>query len=240
MPETSTSREGPTAAWQRFAGRTALVTGAGGGIGKAIVRRLLSEGCRVLLTDVEAAQLEQAVNELSGRGVSLAAEVADLALARERDRLVPALLDRWGQIDVLVNNAAYTGPRVSFDEFPESEWERVFAVNATAAASLSRAATGAMIQRGGGAIVNITSIQVGLPVRTYAAYVASKGAVLALTRALAVEFSAQGIRVNAVAPGVIATDAFQSTLQLQGIAADDLFKVRARARDIVRTFRSSR
>jgi NAD(P)-dependent dehydrogenase (short-subunit alcohol dehydrogenase family) len=205
---------------RRFVGRTALVTGAGGGIGKAIVRRLVAEGCRVLLTDVDKGQLDQILADLLVTGANVAAVVADLGLAVDRERLVPAILGHWGRIDVLVNNAAYTGPRVPFDRFSESEWEQVFAVNATAAASLCRAAATAMISGAGGAIVNISSIQVDLPVRTYAAYVASKGAVVALTRALAVEYAPFSVRVNAVAPGVIETEAFQAALQ-ESAAADE-------------------
>src|SRR5690606_28120843 len=121
----------------------------------------------------------------------------DLSVAAERDRLVPAAVNRWGRIDVLVNNAAYHGPRVPFLQAPEGEWDKIFAVNVGAAAALSRAAARDMVTRRSGAIVNVASVQAELPVPTYAAYVASKGAVISLTRALAVELSPDGIRVNA-------------------------------------------
>jgi NAD(P)-dependent dehydrogenase (short-subunit alcohol dehydrogenase family) len=197
----------------------ALVTGAAGGIGLAIARRLALEGCRVLLADVDAARLDSAVAALGGEGAEVAGEAADLADAGARARLVPAVLARWGRIDLLVNNAADHGRRLPFMETADAEWERVFATNVTAAASLARAAARDMLRRRSGAIVNLGSVQADMPVRTYAAYVASKGAVAALTRALAVELSPSGIRVNMVAPGVIATDRFEATLAAGGQAA---------------------
>ena len=195
----------------RFAGMTALVTGAGGGIGLAIARRLAHEGCRVMLTGRNAARLDKAVESLV-KVSDVAARITDLAVAADRDALVPAVVERWGRIDVLVNNAAEHGSRIPFLQTTDSEWERVFATNVTAAAAISRAAAHDMAGRGTGAIVNVGSIQADLPVPTYSAYVASKGAVLTLTRTLAVELSPFGITVNMVAPGVIATDAFLANL----------------------------
>jgi NAD(P)-dependent dehydrogenase (short-subunit alcohol dehydrogenase family) len=196
----------------RLDGRVALVTGAAGGIGLAIVRRLAAERVRVLMTDVDGEHLATAAQALRGEGAQIEAVAADLAERRERDRLVPAVLDRWGRLDILVNNAAHHGERRHFLDASEDDFERVFAVNVAATASLCRMAGGSMRARGSGAIVNIGSIQAELPVATYAAYVASKGAIAALTRALAVELSPSGIRVNAVMPGVIATGAFERAL----------------------------
>jgi NAD(P)-dependent dehydrogenase (short-subunit alcohol dehydrogenase family) len=185
--------------------RVALVTGAGGGIGRAIVRRLAADELTVVATDVAAGAL---------RGVDAAgAEVADLADRDARAALVPAVVERFGRIDVLVNNAAFHGRRVPLLEADPADWDRVLEVNLTATAFLSVAAARDMLARGaGGAIVNVAAIQELLPVATYGPYVASKGGIAALTRALAVELSPRGVRVNAVAPGVIATEAFEATL----------------------------
>ena len=202
----------------RFAGRTALVTGAAGGIGIAIAQRLAAEGCRLLLTDRSQAGLDKALSSIEGEHFAI---VADLAVAAQRDRLVPALLERWGAIDVLVNNAAFHGGRTRFLDVPLDEMEMVFAVNITAAAALAQAAGKAMSERGSGAIVNVTSIQQRMPVASYSAYVASKGAVLSLTRALAVELSPSGVRTNAVAPGVIATENLSQALN-ETSAADEV------------------
>lgn len=197
----------------RLAGRVALVTGAAGGIGLAVARRLVAEGARVLLSDVDRPRLEEAAAGIVGDALALP---ADLAVPAERDRLVPAAVARWDRLDILVNNAAEHGARTRFLGQTDAEWEHVFAVNVGAAAALCRAAAHDMTPRRAGAIVNLSSVQVGLPVPSYAAYVASKGAIVAMTRALAVELSPLGIRVNAVAPGVIATASFAQTLDVGG------------------------
>jgi 3-oxoacyl-[acyl-carrier protein] reductase len=193
-------------------GKAALVTGAAGGIGRAIARRLAEDGARVMLTDIDAVRLEGTVRDFMDRGFDAAGMACDLGDAAGRDRLVPAVVAKWGRIDILVNNAAFHGPRQDFPDSSEADWQAVFSVNVIAAAALCQQAARAMAETGGGAIVNIGSIQAGMPVPTYAAYAASKGAVASLTLALAVELSAQGIRVNAVTPGVIATAAFEKTL----------------------------
>jgi NAD(P)-dependent dehydrogenase (short-subunit alcohol dehydrogenase family) len=196
----------------RFTGMAALVTGAAGGIGLAVARRLVREDCRVMLTDIDAVRLGEAAKSLAETGAVVAAEVADLSIAEQRDRLVPKVIERWGRIDGLVNNAADHGSRIPFMELSQQEWERVFATNVTAAAALCRAAARDMLLRRSGSIVNVTSVQSDMPVPTYAAYVSSKGAIASLTRALAVELSPDGIRVNAITPGVIATESFQGML----------------------------
>jgi 3-oxoacyl-[acyl-carrier protein] reductase len=197
---------------KRFAGKAALVTGAAGGIGRAIARRLAGDGARVMLTDIDTARLEQTARDFADHGFDAAGIVCDLGDAAERARLVPAVVAKWGRIDILVNNAAFHGPRQDFLDSSEANWQAVFSVNVIAAGALCQQAAQAMRGTGGGAIVNIGSIQAGMPVPTYAAYATSKGAIASLTLALAVELSSEGIRVNAVTPGVIATAAFEKTL----------------------------
>jgi NAD(P)-dependent dehydrogenase (short-subunit alcohol dehydrogenase family) len=196
----------------RLGGHVALVTGAAGGIGLAVTRRLVAEGARILMTDVDGARLATAAEGLRVEGSEVETTVVDLAGKGARDRLVPAAIERWGRLDILINNAAFHGERRSFLDASEEEFEQVFAVNVMATAALCRAAAKPMQAQGSGAIVNIGSIQADLPVPTYAAYIASKGAVAALTRVLAVELAPVGIRVNTVLPGVIATDSFKQTL----------------------------
>lgn len=203
----------------RLSGRVALVTGAAGGIGQATAERLAVEGARVMLTDINGGRLSAATEALAASGLDVAAKVADLGEVEERDRLVPAVVERFGRIDILVNNAAFHGRREPFAASSEADWRSIFAVNVMAAAALAQAATRQMAT-GGGAIVNVGSIQAAMPVPTYAVYAASKGAIESLTRALAVELAGVGIRVNAVAPGVIATDVFRSTLAKNGQRTD--------------------
>ncbi len=121
-----------------------------------------------------------------------------------------------GRLDVLVNNAAMTGTRKPFLEAGYDEWDRIVETNLAATAFLARAAGEHMARRGSGAIVNFTSVQQQMPVLTYAPYVATKGAITALTRALAVELGLNGVRVNAVEPGVIVTGSFRQTLSAAG------------------------
>lgn len=204
---------------RRLDRKVALVTGAAGGIGRAVAERLAREGASVMITDLDGDRLAAAVDELAAMDLDVAGKVADLCEPNGRDGLVPAVLSLWGRLDILVNNAAFHGPRVPFVESDEADWERTLATNVIAAAALAREATRAMLETGSGSIVNIGSIQAVMPVATYAIYAASKGAIESLTRALAVELSAKGIRVNAVTPGVIATAAFRKTLSESGQGA---------------------
>ncbi len=202
----------PEQSGKRFAGKAALVTGAAGGIGRAIARRLAEDGARVTLTDINAARLEHTIRDFADQGFDAAGIACDLGDAAERDRLVPAVVAKWGRIDILVNNAAFHGSRQNFLDSSESDWQAVFLVNVIATGALCQQAAQAMRGTGGGAIVNIGSIQAHMPVPTYTAYATSKGAIASLTMALAVELSPEGIRVNAVTPGVIATAAFEKAL----------------------------
>jgi 3-oxoacyl-[acyl-carrier protein] reductase len=137
---------------------------------------------------------------------------ADLSDPAQCEGLIDAAVAPWGRVDVLVNNAACLGERVPFLEMAAADLMTVLAVNLTAAALLGRDAARDMARRRQGAIVNVTSIQEHLPVAAHAAYVASKGGLSALTRAMAVDLAPVGVRVNAVAPGVIETPSWQDEL----------------------------
>lgn len=197
-------------------GRVALVTGAGSGIGAAIARHLAAASAAVAVVDRQEGFANATVEAITGQGGRAHAVIADISRAQERRRLVDEATSRLGPIDILVNNAADHGIRHGFLDVNDEEWERVLATNLSAAAFLSQAVAPGMITRGSGAIVNLTAIQAALPVATYAAYVASKGGLISLTRALAVELSPHGIRVNAVAPGAIASGSTADALALSG------------------------
>jgi len=176
----------------RFAGRRALVTGAGSGIGAAIGRSLHSEGASVMLVDLHGAPVEALATELGDRASWLEMDVREESQVRER----------MDCLDVLVNVAGI-GSTTSAPDTPLEVWEDVFAVNARGTFLCCKHAIPDMIRRGGGSIVNIGSVAGLVGLRNRAAYCASKGAVIALTRALAIDHVSDGIRVNVVCPGTV-------------------------------------
>lgn len=185
--------------------RVALVTGAAGGIGRAIALRLAADGTAVGAADRDDASLRRTCRDIEAAGGEAYPTVADLSRPVEREHAVAAVVEELGEIGLLVNNAAYHGERHSFLDVSPAEWEEVLATNLTAAAHLAQQTLPAMIRRGRGCIINIVAIQIELPLPSYATYVASKGGLDSLTRALAAEFSPRGVRVNAVLPGAIDT-----------------------------------
>lgn len=182
----------------------ALVTGGASGIGRAIVERLVRNGWAVTFVDRDRNAGAAAAAEIHEQGGQCQFECADLADRSQRNELVAKTLEAWGRLDFLVNNAADIGARLSLLDLTEEDWDRVIETNLTASAFLARDAARAMLD-GGGAIVNLATIQERLPLPAHVSYVASKGGVSALTRSLAIELGPYGIRVNAVVPGVIQT-----------------------------------
>ncbi|MGH9063866.1 MAG: SDR family NAD(P)-dependent oxidoreductase [Acidimicrobiales bacterium] len=193
--------------------RTALVTGAGTGIGRAIAQRLARDGLIVVVVDLDPGGAAAAAAEIDQEGGKSIAVVADISEPGAPEAVVTKTLAQTGRIDVLVNNAAQHGHRTPFAGLSRQDWSVVLDTNLTAAAFLAQAAAADMASRGAGVIVNLLAIQSELPLATYAAYVASKGGLTALTRALAIELGPSGIRVNGVAPGAVATPS--TTLALQ-------------------------
>jgi NAD(P)-dependent dehydrogenase (short-subunit alcohol dehydrogenase family) len=189
----------------RLDGKVAIVTGGAAGIGLQYARRFLAEGARVVLADV--ADPVAAADKLGAADRALGAptDVADAASVRA---MVEATVARFGRVDVLVNNAAVFAtlkPR-PFEEIPEAEWDRVMAVNVKGIWNCTRAVVPVMRAQGGGRIVNVASAIVAKGTALLLHYVTSKGAVVAMTRALARELGPSGITVNAVAPGLIMSD----------------------------------
>lgn len=187
----------------RLQGRVALVTGGARGIGLAICERLLADGARVTLVDVDA----DAVKAVAARlGSSAVAVVADVTVGADVDRAIRATGERWGRLDIVVNNAGITGRSYPIWELTDDDWHHVIACDLTSVFLVCRAAIRVMLAQGGGRIVNIASIagKEGNP--TLVPYSAAKAGVIGLTKALAKEVATRNIFVNAVAPAVIGTE----------------------------------
>lgn len=199
-------------------GRTALVTGGAQGIGRAVVGALCAEGYGVLLADMDE-QGATVADEITAAGGKCRFVHVDLTNRRQREKLAERVVDIWGRLDALVNNAAWLGERLPLSQLTYEDWDRVMEVNLASAVFLARDAASHMRHTGAGAIVNLTAIQDVLPLPGHVPYGTSKGAISALTRALAVELGAQGVRVNAVAPGGIETPSMADTRSSLGIAA---------------------
>jgi NAD(P)-dependent dehydrogenase (short-subunit alcohol dehydrogenase family) len=187
---------------KRVAGRVVIVTGAGQGIGKIYAQALAAHGALVSLCDLaDPSAVASKIAESGGRAISRAADVTDPSAVRE---LVAATTEAFGTVHVLVNNAAmFTSLQTQpFEEIPSEEWDRVMAVNTRGSFECARAVLPIMKEQGYGKIINISSGTVfkGTPMMLH--YVSSKGAVIALTRAMARETGPHGISVNCIAPGL--------------------------------------
>jgi NAD(P)-dependent dehydrogenase (short-subunit alcohol dehydrogenase family) len=188
--------------------RIALVTGAGGGMGREIVRLLLARGVRVACADLNADGLaETAAGAADDRVLLLP---GDLTAEGAPDAVVEACISRWGRLDVLVNNAGYGAIEPLLDSSRRS-WTLTMNINVVALALLLVAAGRVMKAASGGRIVNITSPASRMALPNYAAYSASKAAVDSITRAAAVELAPHGVLVNSVAPGMMDTEMQRST-----------------------------
>ena len=191
-----------------LAGKVAIVTGAGAqedgiGNGRAAAVLLAAAGARVLCVDRDVGLAERTVAMIGEAGGTAHALEADVTVAGDCEATVDAALSRWGRLDVLDNNVGIGSRGNVVEEEPE-RWRRVMEVNVDSMFHASRAAVPAMREAGGGAIVNVSSISALRP-RGLTTYSVSKSAVIGLTRQLAIDYAAHGIRVNAVAPGFVET-----------------------------------
>ncbi len=194
----------------RLKEKTAIVTGAGGGIGGAICRRFAEEGAAVICVDIHsetAAGTAEAIQQAGGKAVALAADVADEQTAID----AVAMAGReFGGLDILVSNAIHDLAYVPVTEISLADWQRSVDVNLTSAFLLCKHAVPALARRGGGSIILVASQlgQVAKPGRAW--YCAQKGALINMAKAIALDHAAQNIRVNSLSPGPVGTERFYS------------------------------
>jgi NAD(P)-dependent dehydrogenase (short-subunit alcohol dehydrogenase family) len=185
-------------------GKVSLVTGAARGIGQAIADRFAANGSVVVYTDIDRAGVEQAAQRYPGsRGLHL-----DVTRTDEIEAVIRRVVADCGRLDVVVNNAGVNtlAHRVTIDQFPRGEWDRILAVDLTGLYDVSRVAAGVMRTQKSGRIINIASIAGLVPLRLQCAFVAAKAGVVNLTKAMALELGPLGILVNGIAPGSTLTE----------------------------------
>ncbi len=199
----------------KLAGKVALITGAGSGIGRATAELFAIEGAAVAVIDLQEDAAKETVDKIIAAGGGAVAVAADVTDGAAIAAAVKRTVDELGRLDILYNNAG-VGSKGSVADATEEDWDFCLAVNAKGTFLTSRAAVPHLAANGGGAIVNQGSVAALVGVANFAAYCAAKGAVVAVTRSMAVDLAPRGIRVNVICPGTVFTPLMEPMLTARG------------------------
>lgn len=196
----------------RLSDKVAIITGAARGIGKVAAKLFAEEGAKVVIADIDESGGNQTAEEIQSAGGQAFFQHTDLTDAVQVERLIQATVEKFGRLDILYNNAALNHFAQIVDT-EEEDWDRVMTVNVKSVFLCCKYAIPVMKEGGGGAIVNTGSAAALVGLRNLAVYTASKGAVLQLTRNMALDYAKDGIRVNALCPGVTATEMTEKVIE---------------------------
>ncbi|WP_026952486.1 SDR family NAD(P)-dependent oxidoreductase [Algoriphagus mannitolivorans] len=197
--------------------KVALITGAGSGIGKAAALLFANQGAKVIVSDIHEGHGKEVLEEIKKSGGEASFFKCDTSQAKEQEALVQFAMDTYGGLDIAVNNAGIGGPLALTGEYPLDGWQKVVDINLNGVFYGMRFQIPAMLKSGGGSIVNIASILGNVGTRFSPAYVASKHGVVGLTKAAALEYANQNIRVNSIGPGYINTPLLTNVLEPETI-----------------------
>lgn len=200
----------------RLENKVAIITGAGAGIGEATAVRFAEEGARLVLADYDKGAVESVAGRLGGNAIAVA---SDISVEADAENISRAAVEAFGGIDVVVNNAANFTTK-SVEDATTADWQKVLGVNVVGTSMVSKFAIPQMKRRGRGSIVNLSSRSGILAQANFATYNASKGAILTLTRCMALDLASFGIRVNSVCPGAVLTSAAEREWKREGMTRE--------------------